>query len=477
MSDKTNVLMINVDHWPGNLLNCAGQKGILTPTLDQLAENGIRFSNFYSECPVCIPARRCLMTGLSPRSHGDRVYQDQAEFPPVTSLAQAFTDSGYQAYAVGKMHVYPQRNRIGFHDVILAEEGRYEFGIVDDYQIWLGEQGYLGQEHMHGMSNNTYHTRPWHLSESAHGTNWATREMLRTIKRKDPTRPAFYYISYQHPHPPLVPLQSYFDMYREDKIDDPICGNWVDDSCIMRVMTEAATPYSYKEIKMAKRAFYALSTHIDHQIRLLIGTLREEGLIDNTLIVFTGDHGDMLFDHKMVAKRSFYEGSAKIPFILSGKPVADYCGQVDNQLGTLADVMPTVLDICGVKLPNGIDGIPLLKKRGKKHDVIYGEIGEDIKATRMIHDGRYKLIYYPCGNVFQMFDLEDDPKELKNIANTLEEKSKRDELERRLIEHLYGSDLEWLDGGKLIGFPAPDYQRTANYNFHNQRGYHWPPPR
>ena len=476
MAEKPNVLMINVDHWPGALLHCAGQKDILTPTLDQLAENGVRFSNFYSECPVCIPARRSLMTGLSPRSHGDRTYSAKMEFPDNTSLAQAFVNAGYQAYGVGKLHVFPQRNRIGFNDVILAEEARYEFGEVDDYQRWLGEQGFVGQEYMHGMGNNAYHTRPWHLPERAHATNWATMEMVKTIKRKDPTKPAFYYISYQHPHPPLVPLQQYLDMYDADEIDDPICGDWVDDSYIMQAMCAAAFLHSAKEIKMAKRAFYALCTHIDHQIRILLGTLREMNLLANTLIVFTSDHGDMLFDHNMVAKRSFYEGSANIPFIISGQPIQKYCGNVDTQLGSLADVMPTILDICGIELPKGMDGIALLNEATKPHDIIYGEIGEGAQATRMVTDGQYKLIYYPCGNVFQMFDLQNDPKEMKNIADCGEMSVIRDALERKMIAHMYGVDAEWIKDGKLVGFDAPGYQKKADYLFYNQRGYHWPPP-
>lgn len=475
---QTNVLMINVDHWPASLLNCAGQKDLLSPTIDQLAENGIRFSNFYSDCPVCIPARRTLMTGQSPRTHGDRVYNDTLTFPKVTSMADAFVQAGYQAYAVGKMHVYPQRDRIGFHDVLLQEEARYDWGEMDDYQIWLAEQGFAGQEYMHAMGNNTYQTRPWHLPEHAHATNWATREMAKMIKRKDPTKPGFYYISYQHPHPPLVPLREYYDMYTEDEIKDPICGDWVDDSTIMKLMCESGLPYSEKEIKMAKRGFYALCTHIDHQIRILIGTLREQNLLENTLIVFLSDHGDMLFDHQMVAKRCLYENAAKVPFILSGAPLKAYGNKVDSRLASLVDVMPTVLDICGIPLPKGMDGISLVDKE-KQHTLKYCEVSEGLKTTRMVTDGRYKLIYYPCGNVFQMFDLQEDPKELCNIAESTEKErmEKRKTLENALIAHLYGLDAAWVKDGKLVGFPAPPYEAGKDYYFYNQRGYHFPPPK
>ena len=198
---KKNVLMICCDHWFADLMGCAGRHDIMTPTLDYLAEHGVRFDNCYSECPVCIPARRTMMTGLLPATHGDRVYSDRMPMPQVATLPQVFRDNGYQAYAVGKLHVFPQRDRIGFDDVILAEEGRYEFGVVDDYQAWLGENGYVGQEFMHGMGNNNYLTRPWHLDERAHPTTWVTTQMMKTIKRLDPTRPAFLYCSYAFPHP------------------------------------------------------------------------------------------------------------------------------------------------------------------------------------------------------------------------------------------------------------------------------------
>jgi arylsulfatase A-like enzyme len=178
---KPNVLLICVDHWPGRLLGCAGHPAISTPTLDQLARNGVRFSNAYSSTPVCIPARRALLTGTTARTHSDRVFQETLPMLRPT-IADAFAQAGYQAFAVGKMHVYPQRDRVGFHDVILHEEGRHQFGLrADDYETYLAEQGFAGQEFTHGMGSNSYMTRPWHLPEQHHWTNWAAREMCRVI--------------------------------------------------------------------------------------------------------------------------------------------------------------------------------------------------------------------------------------------------------------------------------------------------------
>lgn len=476
MGKQKNVLMICTDHWAGSYLGCEGRRDIMTPTLDYLANNGVRFSNMYSECPVCIPARRTMMTGLLPRTHGDRVYSDHMPMPDVTTLAQAFRNAGYQTTAVGKLHVYPQRNRIGFDDALIMEEARYEFGNVDDYQIWLGENGYLGKEFQHGMGNNNYLTRPWHLDEEAHSTSWITTQMMKQIKRKDPTRPAFYFCSYAAPHPPLVPPQVFWDMYADTEFQAPHGDDWMDDRYIFRALGEHERIYSEKEKQRAYRGFFAQCTQIDYSIRKLIGTLRECNLLDDTLIVFLSDHGDMLFNHNLVAKRCFYEESTRVPFILAGKPVEHLKGTVISSLAEMADVMPTILDICGVEIPDTVEGIPLLAENVKPHDYVYGEVSEGNKATRMIRKGDYKLIYYPCGNILQLFDLEKDPDEAHDCAADPALAGVLEELKQLLLQNLYGKDLDWIRDGELVGFPAPEYQEKADYGLYNQRGYHWPAP-
>ena len=313
------------------------------------------------------------MTGMFPVSHGDRVYSDTMLMPNVTTLAQAFRNAAYQAYSVGNLHVYPHRNRIGFDDAIIMEEGRREFGVVDDYQLWLGENGFTGQEFLHGIGSNSYYTRPWHLPEYTHPSTWATKEMMKQITRKDPTRPSFFNMSYQFPHPPLVPLQTYLDFYTDDEIDMPEHGEWLDDSMIIRLLCEHAMPYSQKEIRMARKAVYAQCTHIDHLVRSLIDTLRECNLLKDTIIVFLSDHGDMLFQHNMVAKRTFYQCSANVPLIISGEPVKEWRGNVNDKLSCLEDIMPTLLDLCGVEIPETVEGISLLSDA--KRDLLYGELG------------------------------------------------------------------------------------------------------
>jgi len=393
-------------------------------------------------------------------------------------LAQTFRDAGYQAYAVGKLHVYPQRDRIGFDDVLLAEEGRPQLGAVDDYDLYLAEAGHAGEQFAHGMNNNDYLFRPWHLPERTHVTNWITREASRMVKRRDPTRPAFWHVSYTHPHPPLVPLDSYLSMYAMLDVDAPFDAPWAEGD-LPRALETVRRHWGGRpapaRLAAIRRAFYALCTHIDHQLRVLLGTLREEGVLDDTVVMVTADHGDMLGDFGLWAKRLFYEGSAQVPMLLMGTKgdprVAE--GAVDDRLVGLQDVMPTLLDLAGVPVPDTVDGISMV---GPRRDLLIGECREDDNATRMAHDGRHKLIWYPAGNVVQLFDLEQDPLETTDVANDSGYAEPRRRLEAALVEHAYGVDRQWIEGGRLIGFDPGPLAYHADRAWGGQRGTHYPPP-
>jgi len=480
MPDRPHVLLICTDHWPGSLLGAEGHPTIETPTIDELARGGVRFTRAYSECPVCIPARRTLMTGTSPRTHGDRVFQERLPMPRLPLLAQCFRDASYQAYASGKLHVYPQRDRIGFDDVMLVEEGRAQFGVVDDYELFLGDRGYAGRLFEGGMSNNQYVARPWHLSEDLHNTNWITAQMERFIRRRDPTRPGFWYLSFAHPHPPLAPPEWYFRMYEHAEIAGPVTGEWSADPAalpfMLRQIQERGSHLSPSMVRRARQAFYGLCTHIDHQIRRVIGTLREEGLLANTVVMYTSDHGDMLGDHGLWAKRCFLEGSARVPLIVSGPVVSRRmgAGTTDDRLAALADVMPTLLDLCGLPVPGTVEGISLAGER--RRPFLYGEEGEGDLANRMVHDGRRKLIYYPCGNRIQLFDVVSDPAERHDLSGSSDHRDVRKRLTALLLEQMYGADAVWVRDGELVGLPDREVSTVPPLGLGGQRGSHWPPP-
>ena len=405
-----NVLLICVDHWPGPLMGATGHERILTPTLNQLADNGVLFTRAYTTTPTCIPARRAIMTGTSARTHGDRIFNEWLEMPEdLPTLPQVFGEAGYQTFAVGKLHVYPQRNRIGFDDVILCEEGRHHLGRgMDDFERFLKWEGYAGQELTHAMGTNEYVVRPWHLPEYCHPTNWTVREMCQTIERRDPTRPAFWYCSFIAPHPPVTPPGEYFDTYQQLGVDEPFVGEWAQDAnalpYALKLHWEKNASLSPAEVRLARQGFYAQCTYIDHQLRLLIGMLREAELIDDTIIMFISDHGDMLGNHNLWAKPPMFEWSARIPMILVPTAAYDRAGhhQRDDRLAALRDVMPTLLDLCGVPIPDSVEGHSLLS--GYRRDHIYCEHFEDDRAMRMVRTERHKLIWYPTGNRFQLFD-------------------------------------------------------------------------
>ena len=466
-TERPNVLLICTDHWGGHYLRTVGHPVVMTPTVHTLAQNGVCYTNAYSAAPTCIPARRSLMTGTTARTHGDRVFKEFERMPDpkrFATMPQCFRDAGYQAYAVGKLHVHPQRDRIGFDEVILIEEGRHHLddGVADDWELYLQDRGFAGQEYAAGHCNNDMITRAWHLPEACHPTHWVAREMCRTIVRRDPTKPAFWYLSFVGPHQPMWPLQAYMDLYRDVPMDDPVIGDWAkDEQKLPHFLRSRRAQLSISnapahEIDLGRRAFYACITHIDHQIRTVIGTLREQGLLGNTIIAFTADHGEMLGDHGLWTKAYMYERSNRIPLVISLPPGDERLPRraMDDRLVEIRDVMPTLLDLCRLETPSSVEGESLTS--GPRRDYLYGEHGEDAESSnRMIRDQRYKLIYYPMGNIVQLFDIDADPRETHNLADDPDHARTRERLTRLLVNQMYGEDDSWVQDGQLVGVPAP----------------------
>ena len=481
--DQPNILLICTDHWSGLLRGAAGHPVAMTPTIDQLARCGTTYTQAYSACTSCIPARRSLYTGMSPRANGLRTYREGIELPDVPLLADLFREAGYQSHCVGKLHVSPQRDRIGFDDVLLEEQGRHQFqdvpdGDADDWELFLADQGYGGQEYASGMTQNSWVTRPWHLPEYCHPINWASREMCRCIRRRDPRKPGFWYLSFSAPHPPLWPLQSYLDLYRDVELDEPASGNWsarFEDlpAHIKRLSNADNEPMARgrpHEIALARRAFYATLTHIDHQIRVVMGYMREAGLLDNTIIAFTSDHGHMAGEHGLWCMTLFQEMSAKIPLILvptlgDGRVTPN---ALDDRLAEFADIGPSLLDLAGIPIPDHMDRLSLIGEERREH--LYGEHGEGAMAMRMIRRGRHKLIYYAVGNRVQLFDLEADPRECHDLADEPGHAVVRKELEQLLISEMYGEDLGWVKDDQLVGLPDPGYEARGTRDLRGQRG-------
>jgi arylsulfatase A-like enzyme len=241
----------------------------------------------------------------------------------------------------------------------------------------------------------------------------------------------------------------------------------------------AANHFNKAQSRAVRRAFYALCTHIDHQLRVVIGTLREEGVLNDTIILFSSDHGDMLGNHGRWYKSVFYEYSANVPMILLGTKGDERVGvnQTSDRLVGLQDVMPTLCDLAGVPIPKSVDGISMVGEAQREY--FYGEHGEGAGAYRMMRDEQFKLIYYPRGNRTQIFDMKNDPQEMYDLAADTEYSDVRARLTSRLIGEFYGGDEEWVRDGVLVGLEELEKEQskaTADRSLNVQRGSHWPPP-
>ncbi|MCZ7645553.1 MAG: sulfatase-like hydrolase/transferase [Planctomycetota bacterium] len=482
-AERPNVILITADQFRGDALYSAGNPYIQTPHLDQLGYAGARFSGAFSECPICVAGRLCLMTGKSPWATG--VYSNsKVENWSHAFLAEAFGRHGYQTQAVGKLHVTPQRRRIGFDHVLLNEEGRREGKLrLDDYEMYLQEKGLLQQLWAHGMPANGLQSRPATLPEEHISDAWTAREACRFLERRDTTQPFFLYVSFRNPHPPLTPAQVYWDLYRDRPVRAPVRGEWVgrrepSNLAFNRARNNCDLQPEAERLQ-AIRAYYALITGIDHQIGVLTGELRERGLAHNTAILFTADHGEMLFDHDAAHKSMFYQASARIPMLLSVPEGVRETrpGLVIDRPVMLQDVMPTLLDAAGLPVPEGVEGrsmLPLLQDSGapwREHAV--GCFG---RHTYGITDNRFRYIYWLDGGLEQLFDCVNDPDERVDLAEDPKYAVELKAFRARLVDELARREDDNLQGGKLASKePRPFDERVARRSSGwNVRGLHWP---
>lgn len=470
MPTRPNVLLITVDQWRADCLGIDGHPVVQTPTLDRLATQGVRFARAYTATPTCVPARATLLTGLNQHHTGRIGYRDGIPFTYPTTIASEFTRQGYQTEAIGKLHVYPERNRVGFdhvrlHDGYLhhARAHHQNPATYDDYTPWLQRE--LGREadaFDHGVNCNSVVARPWDKPEYTHPTNWVTSEAIHFLDQRDPTAPFFLYLGYHRPHPPADPPAWAFEMYAQADLPAPVSGDWEARLAPWRQdhNVEAAVAVFPEAIqRRAMAGYFGHMTHIDHQINRLLEESRQRGLLTNTWIMFVSDHGEMLGDHHLYRKSVPYEGSARVPLIIipPGGITADR-GSVSRALVELRDVMPTLLDAAGLEIPPGLDGvslIPALTGEPAGHDLIHGEHTALGQSIQWITDGRWKYIWWSGDGHEQLFDLETDPDELTDLARQPGAEPQLAPWRDRLIRALAGREDGLSDGERLIpGRPA-----------------------
>lgn len=469
MSDRPNIILIQVDQWRADCLSIAGHPVVHTPTLDALALDGARFTRAYSSTPVCIPARAALMTGLTARSHGRVGYEDRVPWNYRTTLAGEFTRHGFQTEAVGKLHVFPERACIGFEHVVLHDgyglqwrKRHRDVGDVDDYLPWLRAHTSRPDvdDFEHGIHCNSHVARPWPHAEYLHPTNWVTMHGIDFLRRRDTTRPFFLYLSYHRPHPPYDPPAWAFEQFLHHAMPPPPVGDWADrfepwdDPFRADTIRGILRP---EILQRARAGYYGHLAHIDQQINRFFWALRERDLWSNTWICFTSDHGELLGDHHLFRKSLPYEGSARVPLLLRGPISAGVGpGTVSNAVAEQRDIMPTLLDAAGISAPTGIDGRSLLEcarnQAATVREYLHGETATHGGSVQWLTDGHEKYIWFSDDGQEQLFDLKADPHELHDL-NRSADAAVPARLARwrvRLVEMLTGSEEGFVCDGMLV---------------------------
>ena len=478
MDKRPNIILLMTDQLRGDCLGYAGHPDVKTPYLDTLASRGVNFDRAYSACPSCIAARAALHTGMDQNHHGRVGYEDGITWNYEHTLAGELTKAGYYTQCVGKMHVHPLRNYLGFHNVELHDgylhAARYgsvpyresQF-VADDYFYWLKERlGVSADVTDTGIECNSYIARPWMHEEKYHPTNWVTDRSLDFLRRRDPQKPFFLMASYLRPHPPFDAPQHYFDLYADKKLRPPFVGAWETEHFLNRdgrIFDSKTGPSDPELIRQAQIGYYACITHLDHQIGRLIMGLIEHEVYDDTVILFTADHGEELCDHHMFRKSRPYEGSCHIPLLLfAGKNMLPEMtgGKICHAVTELRDIMPTILDIAGAGIPDSVDGVSLLPAARNPEfsvrDWLHGEHSYGEFSNHWIVTETDKYIWHSQTGEEQYFNLAEDPHELTDLSGDLSCKQRIDRLRDCLINSLKDRPEGFTDGSRLIpGRPYP----------------------
>lgn len=457
--DRPNILLLMTDQQRGDCLGIDGHPVLQTPNLDHLAATGLHFRKAYTACPVCIPARRTLMTGRTPAGHGVLMnYQTWLGGP---TLPGELAKAGYQAHLVGKLHLWPHRKLYGFGSAEWSDAPRPDR--MDDYQRFLRRHGLSGSRlsAAHGMNSNGWNARPWHLEERFHFSNWCADMAVDFLGRRDPTAPFFLKVSFIHPHQPCTPPRDYYERYMAMDLPPPVVGDWArvfDEPQRGLPVASWRTALDPQVMKQYQAAYFGSVNHIDDQVGRIL-----EILPRNTIVLFLSDHGEMLGDHQWIRKRNAYEPSARIPFImrLPGSMGIEQ-GHRCDRLVELMDVMPTLLEAAGAPIPETVEGHSLLAlARGEEEgwrEILHGEcaeVPETGSGMQYLTDGRWKYVWWPGTGGEQLFDLENDPRERHDLADDPGHIADLKTWRERLIERLDGRPEGFTDGRRLLTLDGP----------------------
>lgn len=453
---RPNILLIMTDQHRMDAIGAYGNKVIRTPNLDSLAAGGVRFTNCWTQHPVCMPSRASIFTGRYPSSHGVRTNGIRLPKHEVT-LAQALLDSGYQTFGAGKFHFIPHFP-YGTPLPLMETHPEPYYGFREFH---LGEDGRSGEQWVWMEKNHPqYHRKPDNqIPVELHNSSWVASHTVDFIRRAAKQEaPFFAFASFVDPHHAYNPPSPYREMYDPKDMPAPV---------LRPEEREDKPPHYNAMYDMYKgwgdpirhrTQYYGEVTFIDDSVGRILKTLEELKVRDNTLIVFLSDHGDLLGDHHLFTKGPFhYRHCASVPLIVNMPGKAAASKVVDGIVQEI-DVMPTILDLAGVKIPDGVQGrSQKAVVSGSETDtgyqsalIEYGtsgvtapEAGAKDRASVdlwTLRTNKWRLSYYPSFKTGELYDLEADPDEFRNVwsltkSDRIQQTLKAELLDRILLAH------------------------------------------
>lgn len=433
MSDQPNILCIVSDQMVAALTGVYGHPVVRTPNLDRLANHGVRFDSAYTPFPLCSPGRACIMTGRHASEIGawDNGALHRADQP---TFAHYLAHAGYDTVLSGKMHFVGPEQQHGFRTRLTTDIYSSDFDWVKPEWIRIKETGGRDAEEVmmnrpaynaQGYTGEGVQVDVWHNALSYdEETHFRSIEYLRSKGRQQAGGPFLLCASYHHPHEPFWPPGEFWDMYEGSDIEIPDFPENLNDSYSM--MDQNLNAYhgihryplrNSDGLYRLRRAYYGLVTYMDRKVGELLDTLESTGLADNTVVIFTSDHGDMLCEKEMVQKRCFYEWSCRVPLIVRF-PDKWKAGTHVETPTSLLDLLPTFCELAGVEdlLPHDGNSLISLLNRGDPERTVYAQAHEAVgMPCIMARRGSHKFNYIH-GFAPQLFDLASDPGEWQNLA-------------------------------------------------------------
>ncbi len=418
---RPNILIVMVDQLNGTFFPDGPADFLHAPNLKALAKRSVRFANSYTGSPLCAPGRAAFMSGQLPSRTG--VYDNAAEFPSaVPTFAHHLRRAGYQTCLSGKMHFVGPDQLHGFEERLTTDIYPADFGWTPDYRKpgeridwWYHNMGSVTGAGVAEITNQLEYD-----DEVAYNAG----RKLYDLARGHDDRPWCLTVSFTHPHDPYVARKKYWDLYKDcaqlEPTVPPIPYSAQDQHSrrLMDACDYAKFDISDEDVRRSRRAYFANISYLDDKIGELLQIL--EDTRQEAVVVFVSDHGDMLGERGMWFKMSFFEGSARVPLMIAGAGLTPRL--VTDPVSTI-DVTPTLCDLAGVPLDeiaDWLDGESLigLASGGQRTSPVAMEYAAEGSEAPLValRSGKWK--YVKCAlDPDQLFDLDADPQELRNLAN------------------------------------------------------------